>query len=326
MESIGLQLPETTALQPDTPPRFAILVREWKQLPSNYQIQHGQAESNSPALPERELLLKSIRYRKKVLSIIKHARAGHTGGSLSCVDILNVLYNSVMRVSPDNFNDPDRDRYIQSKGHSVEALYVVLADKGFISEADLETLCKYRSSLIGHPTRKVKGIEQNTGALGHGLPFGVGVSLAGKLDGRGYRVYVLLGDGELAEGSNWEASLMAARYRLDNLVVLVDRNRLQITSSTENVSGLEPLADKLKAFGYSLREADGNNPAGLGDVLRQAPFEPGKPSLIIAHTVKGRGVSFMENAVEWHHRVPNDEEFARAMEELNAAEAKLSGN
>jgi transketolase len=277
-------------------------------------------------LSEQELLLKSIQYRKKLLSVIKHAGAGHTGGSLSCVDVLNVLYNSVLNVSPGDFADPDRDRYVQSKGHSVEALYVVLADKGFFSESELETLCRYRSRLIGHPTRKVKGIEQNTGALGHGLPFGVGVSLAGKLDNKAYRVYVLLGDGELAEGSNWEASLMATRYQLDNLVVIVDRNRLQITSTTESVTGLEPLADKFRAFGYSLREVDGNNSAELVEVLRQAPFEPGKPSLVIARTVKGHGVSFMENAVGWHHRVPNDEEFARAMEELNAAESRISAN
>lgn len=258
--------------------------------------------------------------------MIKQARAGHTGGSLSCVDILNVLYNSVMNVTPENFGNPDRDRYIQSKGHSVEALQVALAEKGFISEEDLESLCRYRSPLISHPTRKVKGIEQNTGALGHGLSFGVGVSLAGKLDNKSYRVYVLLGDGELAEGSNWEASLMAARYHLDNLVVLVDRNRLQITSTTENVSGLEPLADKFKAFGYSVRKADGNNLVDLARVFREAPFEPGKPSLIIAQTVKGCGVSFMENTVGWHHRVPNDEEFARAIEELNAAETRISAS
>lgn len=306
--------------------RHANFSREQELLPLKNETNLGRAEDKPSTLAENELLLKSIRYRKKVLSVIKHAGAGHTGGSLSCVDILNVLYNRILNVSPGNFDDPDRDRYIQSKGHSVEALYVVLSDKGFFSEQDLDTLCRYRSYLIGHPTRKVNGIEQNTGALGHGLPFGVGVSLAGKMDGKGYRVYVLLGDGELAEGSNWEASLMAARYQLDNLVVIVDRNRLQITSSTEDVSGLEPLTEKFKSFGYSVREVDGNSPVDLVRTFQEAPFEKGKPSLVIAHTVKGSGVSFMENVVGWHHRVPSDEEFARAMAELREAEAKLSAS
>ena len=157
------------------------------------------------------------------------ANAGHTGGSLSAVDILNVLYNEVLNVSPENFQDPNRDRYIQSKGHSVEVLYVVLADQGFYAEADLDTLNQFQSHFIGHPTRKVNGVEQNTGALGHGLAIAVGTALAGKKDGRSYRVFTLLGDGELEEGSNWEASMSAAHYGLDNLTVIIDYNKLQIT-------------------------------------------------------------------------------------------------
>src|SRR3954453_784598 len=157
-------------------------------------------------LTDHQLALKSLRYRRRILEIIKHAGAGHTGGSLSCMDILNVLYNRVLRVSPDAFASPDRDRYIQSKGHSVEALYVVLADRGFFPEARLQTLCEYDSPFVGHPTRSVPGIEHNTGALGHGLPIGVGTAIAGKLDRADFRVFVLLGDGELAEGSNWEAA------------------------------------------------------------------------------------------------------------------------
>lgn len=274
-------------------------------------------------IPEFELRLKSIRYRKKILSVIKRANAGHTGGSLSCVDILNVLYNRVMNVSSERFDDPARDRYIQSKGHSVEALYVVLSDKGFIPEEELGTLCRYQSRLVGHPTRKVKGIEQNTGALGHGLSVSVGMALGGKLDGRDYKVYVLLGDGELAEGSSWEASLAAAHYRLDNLVVIVDRNTLQITAPTEDVCGLEPLLDKFRAFGYCVKEVDGNDVCELAEVLGKTPFEQGKPSLVLAHTVKGKGVSFMENATAWHHRVPNDSEFAQAIAELDEAEERL---
>ncbi len=263
---------------------------------------------------------KSIQYRKTLLSIIKKANAGHTGGSLSCIDILNVLYNHVMNVSPENFGHPDRDRYIHSKGHSVEALYTVLADKGFYSVEELDSLEQYQSNFIGHPTRKVPGIEQNTGALGHGLSFAVGMALAAKKDGRPYRVFVMTGDGELTEGSIWEASMSAAHYRLDNLTVVVDRNTLQITGRTEEVMRLEPLADKFRAFGYAVRTADGNNIADLVNVMEQLPFEAGKPSLILARTVKGKGVSFIEDIASWHHRVPTSDEYAMAMAELNRAE------
>ncbi len=214
-------------------------------------------------MTEQELRLKSIAYRRTILKIIYHARAGHTGGSLSCIDILNVLYNHVMNVSPENFDDPDHDRYIQSKGHSVEALFTVLADRGFYPVEDLDTLGSYRSHFIGHPTRKVRGIEQNTGALGHGLSVAVGMALAAKKDERAYRVFTLLGDGELTEGSNWEASMTAAHYGLDNLVVIVDRNGLQITGPTEQVVALEPLEAKFSAFGFAVRTCDGNDIADL---------------------------------------------------------------
>jgi transketolase len=272
----------------------------------------------------QELQLKSIQYRKTVLEIIKKSGAGHTGGSLSCVDILNVLYNRIMNVSPENFADPDRDRYIQSKGHSVEALYTVLADKGFYPVTSLATLNKYKSHFVGHPTRKVNGIEQNTGALGHGLSVAVGMALAAKMDGRSYKVYSLLGDGELAEGSNWEASMTAAHYKLDNLVTIIDRNGLQITGPTEDVNSLEPLADKFRTFGYAVRLVNGNSVADLTEMLEETPFERGKPSLLLANTVKGFGVSFMENNKKWHHRVPTDAELAQALSELDAAAAKLT--
>lgn len=268
----------------------------------------------------RELELKSILYRRKILSIIKQANSGHTGGSLSAVDILNVLYNAVMNVSPENFQDANRDRFIQSKGHSVEALYVVLADKGFYPAAFLDTLNQYRSHFIGHPTRKVNGVEQNTGALGHGLPIAVGTALAAKKDGRSYRVFTLLGDGELEEGSNWEASMSAAHYGLDNLVVVVDYNGLQITGPVETVTGITNLHQKFTAFGYAVREVNGNSIPELLAVFDQLPFEAGKPNLILAHTIKGRGISFIENQVAWHHHVPTDAEFATAMVELDAAE------
>jgi transketolase len=271
----------------------------------------------------RDLELKSVRYRKKVLEIVARAGAGHTGGDLSCVDILNVLYNRIMKVSPANFRDPDRDRYIQSKGHSVEALYVVLAERGFFPEDDLKTLCRCGSHYVGHPTRKVNGIEQNTGALGHGLPVAVGLALAAKRDGRPYRVFTLLGDGELDEGSNWEASMAAVHYGLDNLVAIVDRNNLQITGDTEEVCPLEPLADKFRAFGYSVREVDGHDCAAMIDLLDQVPFEAGWPSLVMAKTVKGKGVSFIEGVAKWHHGVPKGEQLAIAIRELDEEEARL---
>lgn len=272
--------------------------------------------------PVPELERKSILYRRKMLSIIKQAGAGHTGGDLSCIDILNVLYNHTLNLSPETFQDPDRDRYIHSKGHSTEALYTVLADQGFFPEQELDTLNQFQSHFIGHPTRKVPGVEHNTGALGHGLPVSVGIALAGKKDGRSYRVFTLLGDGELEEGSNWEASMFAAHYQLDNLIVIVDRNTLQITGRTEEVSQLAPLADKFQAFGYAVREVNGNDVNQLVGIFEQIPFESGKPNLILARTVKGKGISFIEDQANWHHHVPNDEEFAVAMQELQQAENK----
>ncbi|MCB0167770.1 MAG: transketolase [Anaerolineae bacterium] len=266
---------------------------------------------------------KSIQYRQTILTMIKRSRTGHTGGSLSCVDILNVLYNQVMNISPENFANPHRDHYIHSKGHSVEALYTVLADRGFFPSERLETFSRYQSHLIGHPTRKVPGIEQNTGALGHGLSVAVGLALAAKKDGRPGRVFTLLGDGELAEGSSWEASLSATHYKLDNLVVIVDRNGLQITGQTETVMQLEGLADKFTAFGYAVKRINGNDVADLVQTFDELPFKPGKPNLVLAQTVKGCGISFMENQAKWHHKVPNDDEFAQAMAELDAAKTKL---
>ena len=200
-----------------------------------------------------------------------------------------------------------------------------MADRGFFPPEELDTLCKYQSHFIGHPTRSVPGIEQNTGALGHGLAVAVGMALAAKLDRRSYRVFTLLGDGELDEGSNWEASLAAAHYKLDNLIVIVDRNGLQITGPTESVNPLEPLAEKFRAFGYAVREVDGNDTQALVEIFNQVPFEAGKPNLVLAHTVKGKGVSFIENSVKWHHRVPTDEELETARRELDQALAQLEG-
>ena len=271
----------------------------------------------------KELQKKSLNYRKKILQYITKANAGHTGGSLSCTDILNVLYNEVLNVSPANISSPDRDRYIQSKGHSVEALYVVLADKGFFPEDDLNTLCQYKSHYIGHPTRKINGIEQNTGALGHGLPICVGTAIAAKLDEKDFKVFTLLGDGELPEGSNWEAALTASHYKLDNLCAIIDKNSLQITGATADVCNTDPLDKKFESFGWAVKEVDGNNIEELKSIFNNLPFEKGKPSLIIAHTIKGAGISFMENEIKWHHGVPSKEQYQLAQQELDNALSKL---
>lgn len=271
-----------------------------------------------------DLRLKTIQLRRLTLQSIMTAGAGHTGGSLSCLDILAVLYNRVLNVSPQRPDDPGRDRYVQSKGHSVEALYAVLAERGFFPAAELETLCRYQSPFVGHPTRKIPGIEMNTGALGHGLPICVGMALAGKLDDAAWRVFTLLGDGELAEGSNWEAAMSAAHHRLDNLTAILDHNTLQITGPTRDVCSNEPVDEKFRAFGWHVETVDGHDLDVLERVL-SAANPAGKPKLVIANTTKGRGVSFMEGVLKWHHGVPSDEEFAAAMAEFDAAEAALQG-
>jgi len=281
-----------------------------------FKMQHAQ-------MTVIELNRKSIEYRKKIITYIYGANAGHTGGSLSCVDILNVLYNHVLDVNPGNFSSPDRDRYIQSKGHTVEALYVVLADKGFFPEEDLKTLCSYKSDYIGHPTKKVNGIEQNTGALGHGLPIAVGNAIAAKMDEKKFRVFTLLGDGELPEGSNWEAALTAAHYKLDNLCAILDYNKLQISGTTAEVCNTEPIDAKFESFGWSVQHVDGHDINALIKIFDGLPFEKDKPSLVIAHTTKGKGVSFMENQVRWHHGVPDANQFETAINEFDAALAVI---
>jgi transketolase len=271
-------------------------------------------------MTDHELQLKAVALRRAMLRLIVGAGAGHTGGGLSSMDILNVLYNRVLNVSPQSFADPKRDRYVQSKGHCVEALYAVLSDRGFFPAADLETVCHYQSHYVGHPTRHIPGIEMNTGAPGHGLPICLGMAIAGKMDNASYRVFTLLG--ELAEGSNWEAGLAAAHYKLDNLVAILDHNTLQITGHTRDVMSNEPLDEKWRSFGWTVRSVNGHDYAELTKALTD-PAEPGKPTFIIANTTKGKGASFMENVAKWHHGVPNDAEFKQAMSDLDAAEAKL---
>ncbi len=270
-----------------------------------------------------ELKKRANRYRVKTLEIIKSANAGHTGGDLSCIDILTVLYNDVLNISPEKIKDPDRDRYIQSKGHAAEALYAVLSELDYIPADWVKQVGGYLSPATGHPTNNLPGVEQNTGALGHGLSVSVGIALAAKLDGKKYRVFTLVGDGELAEGSNWEACMAAANFKLDNLVVIVDRNRLQISGSTEDVMALEPLKLKFEAFGFAVHEVDGNDIAALKDIFSAVPFETGKPSLILANTIKGKGISYMENQLKWHHRVPTEEQYSQAMDELRQEKEEL---
>lgn len=273
-------------------------------------------------MTDRDLVLKSFALRRRMLRLIHEAGAGHTGGGLSCLDILNVLYNRVLNITPDTVASPTRDRYVQSKGHCVEALYAVMSDRGFFPDSDLETVCHYRSYYVGHPTRKIRGMEMNTGALGHGLPICLGMALAAQMDGAANRVFTLLGDGELAEGSNWEAAMAAAHYKLDNLVAILDHNTLQITGHTRDVMSNEPLDEKWRAFGWEVRIVDGHDYGALTAALT-APPAVGKPLFVLANTVKGKGVSFMENVGKWHHGVPSDTELAQALAELTAAEQKF---
>jgi transketolase len=260
---------------------------------------------------------KASEIRMELLKMIYEAGTGHTGGSLSNTDILTVLYYHIMDVDPKNPKWADRDRYVQSKGHAVESYWAILADKGFFPKEELKTFSQFKTRLIGHPNNKVPGVEMNTGALGHGLPISVGMALAAKMDGKSYRVYTLMGDGEQAEGSVWEGAMAASHYKLDNLVAIIDRNGLQITGGTEDVMSIEPFGDKWKAFGWEVVVIDGNDIEQLVNVLEGAPKITGKPTLIVANTVKGKGISFAENVAKWHHYVPSKEEYELAMEELS---------
>ena len=258
--------------------------------------------------------------RRNSLQMVHAARLGHPGGDLSAADILAALYSAVLKIDPRNPRMPDRDRFILSKGHCSGALYATLAEAGFIPREWLAEYMKPLSLLNGHPDRnKVPGVEANTGPLGHGLPIGVGAAKAAKITGASWKTFVLTGDGELQEGSNWEAAMSAAQFQLDNLTVIVDRNRLQQGDRTEDTVGLEPLAERWRAFGWAVREVDGHDMETLIRTFRAVPFEAGRPNCVIAHTHKGRGVSFMEDRVEWHHRVPTAEELAAALAELDGA-------
>lgn len=259
----------------------------------------------------------------RVLDMVYRAKTGHIGGDFSVCDILNVLYNRVMDVTPENFSTVDRDHFILSKGHSVEALYSVLCDKGFFPEKDLETFSQFGSKYIGHPNNKVPGIEMNSGSLGHGLSVAVGMAKAGKMDGRDYHVYAVLGDGELAEGSVWEGVMAGGHFKLDNLTVLVDRNRLQISGSTEDVMRQDSQETRWAAFGWNVISIPGNDMAAVDSALTLAKETKGKPTVIILNTTKGCGVSFMENLAVWHHKVMDDAQYETAMAEIAERKASL---
>lgn len=255
--------------------------------------------------------------RRRSLTMVYEAHQGHPGGDLSAADILATLYFDIMRYDAQSPNDPGRDRFILSKGHITGAFYATLAAAGYFPEDDLKTYMRPLSKLNGHPNRTyLPGVETNTGPLGHGFPVGVGIAIAGQIDRADFRTFVLTGDGELQEGSMWEAAMTAGHRRLNRLTVIVDRNRLQQGMGTEETVALEPLADKWRAFGFAVEEVDGHDPAALLSVLDVSPDVRDRPLCLIAHTHKGQGVSFMRDKASWHHGVPNAEQFAQAMKEL----------
>ena len=257
--------------------------------------------------------------RRKDLSNVVNAGMGHIGGELSIIDVLATLYLHEANITADNLDDPDRDRVILSKGHAANALYTTFAAAGLIPVEQLDTFVQPGSMLNGHPARtKVRGVEANTGPLGHGLPIAVGDALAAKIDGSPRRVFVLTGDGELQEGSNWEALMFAAQFRLDNLCAVADRNHLQQGATTEDTNDLAPLDDKARAFGWEVAHVDAHDYGALLDAFARVPAASGRPTFIIAHSHKGHPISFMSDSVPWHHRLPTEEEATRALSELEA--------
>jgi transketolase len=255
--------------------------------------------------------------RRRDIEMVRAAGLGHIGGEFSVIDVLVTLYLHAMNVSPDQLDDPERDRFILSKGHAAAALYTTLAMAGFLEPSELETFMQPLSQLNGHPARtKIAAVEASTGPLGHGLPIAVGTAFAGKLDGSARRTFVVVGDGELQEGSNWEALMTAGNHRLSHLCVVVDRNRLQQGARVADTNDLEPLADKLAAFGLEVVEVDGHDHGALLDVFANVPAASGKPTAVIAHTMKGHPISFMSDNVAWHHKVPSADQVTQALTEL----------
>ncbi|EKN4007180.1 transketolase [Yersinia enterocolitica] len=273
---------------------------------------------NPYSLSVDELVKKARAIRRRIVLLNANSPAGgHTGADLSQVEILTALYFRILNCAPDRLTDPERDIYVQSKGHAVGGYYCCLAEAGYFPEAWLATYQHANSHLPGHPVKyKTPGIELNTGALGHGLPVAVGIALAAKRANSKRRVFVLTGDGELAEGSNWEAALVAAHYQLDNLIIINDKNKLQLAGTTKSIMNTDPLADKWQAFGLQVTECQGNDMQSVVDTLEGLQAN-GKPNVVIANTEKGAGISFIQGRVEWHHRVPKGAEIDLALEELS---------
>jgi transketolase len=252
--------------------------------------------------------------RRRDLQAVFEAGAGHIGGEMSAIDILTALYFRVLRVWPDQPKNPERDRFVLSKGHTACALYVTLAKRGFLPEEELSTFLKPHSRLNGHPNcNKVPGVETNTGPLGHGLPVAVGMAKAAKLQGADWHTYVMTGDGEMQEGSNWEAIMAAAQFKLNNLTLIIDHNRFQQGAALSDTNNLAPLRPKLESFGWEVTEINGND---LAEIVPALEHRGDRPHCIVAHTNKGQGISFMQDRVEWHHKVPNAEQYKIAMAEL----------
>lgn len=268
----------------------------------------------------KELKKLAYKLRQDVVDMIVNGKGGHIGGDMSVMDTLVTLYFKEMNISVDNFNTKDHDHFIMSKGHSVEALYAVLAEKGFFPiEKVLKEFSQFGSMFIGHPNNKLPGIEMNSGALGHGLPVAVGMAIAERMNKSKNRVYVVMGDGELAEGSVWEGAMSGANYRLDNLCAIIDRNRLQISGSTEDVMALDDLHRKWDSFGWHVIDVDdGNDIEKLARAFEESRMVKGKPSVLIANTIKGKGSSVMENKAAWHHHVPSAEEYEQIKKDLAA--------
>ena len=259
----------------------------------------------------------SFDLRKDCVDMIMAGKGGHIGGDMSCMDILIELYFEQMNISPENQNDPDRDRFIMSKGHSVESLYTVLAHKGFFPLSEvIEKFSRFGSQFIGHPNNKLAGIEMNSGSLGHGLPVAVGMALAGRMDKRDYRVYTLMGDGELAEGSVWEGFMAGGHYKLDNLCAVIDLNGLQISGTTDHVMNHKELHSQIRDFGWNVTEAEGHDFSALKKAFDSVKTVKGQPTAIIVHTVKGYGASIMENKAGWHHHLPSKEEYEELVKEF----------
>ena len=268
----------------------------------------------------KELKKLAYKLRQDVVDMIVNGKGGHIGGDMSVMDTLVTLYFKEMNISVDNFNTKDHDHFIMSKGHSVEALYAVLAEKGFFPiERVLKEFSQFGSMFIGHPNNKLPGIEMNSGALGHGLPVAVGMAIAERMNKSKNRVYVVMGDGELAEGSVWEGAMSGANYRLDNLCAIIDRNRLQISGSTEDVMALDDLHRKWDSFVWHVIDVDdGNDIEKLARAFEESRMVKGKPSVLIANTIKGKGSSVMENKAAWHHHVPSAEEYEQIKKDLAA--------